>query len=118
MKFAGVMREPAFDFDVDHYINRFVLRSRLHLLPTPISWLLGYRAKPMHRIGSVLVWLWAFIGAFAGLLVVEAVFQTDGIKDHGAPTVIASLVSRLPDIKSIHTYIRPRVQLQSSSITQ
>ena len=89
------MRKSAADFDVDLYINRLVPHSRLHLLPTPISWWLGYRSKPMPRIGSVLVWLWAFVGAFAGLLVVQAVFRTEGIKDHGAPTVIASLV-RLP----------------------
>jgi hypothetical protein len=86
------MREPVLDFDVDHYINRFVPRPRFHLLPKPISWFLGYRSKPMPRIGSVLVWFWSFIGAFAGILVIEAVFQTKGIKDLGAPTVIASLV--------------------------
>jgi hypothetical protein len=86
------MHEPAFDFDVDHYIDRFVPRPRLYLLPTPISWILGYRSKPMPRIGSVVVWFWAFIGAFAGILVVEAVFHTKGIEDLGAPTVIASLV--------------------------
>jgi len=85
------MNEPAFDFDIDHYINRFVPRSRLYILPTPISWILGYRTKPMPRIGSVLVLFWAFIGAFAGILVVEAVFHTKGIEDLGAPTVIASL---------------------------
>ncbi|PMD40081.1 HPP family protein-like protein [Hyaloscypha variabilis F] len=110
------MREPAFDFDVDHYINRFVLRSRLHLLPTPISWLLGYRAKPMRRIGSVLVWLWAFIGAFAGLLVVEAVFQTDGIKDHGAPTVIASLGAAA--ILEYHTIDSPLSQPRNAILGQ
>jgi len=90
------MREPALDFDVDHYINRFVPRSRLHLLPKPISWFLGYRSQPTPRIGSVLVWFWAFIGAFGGILVVEAVFHSEGIKDHGAPTVIASLVRNHP----------------------
>jgi hypothetical protein len=90
------MPEPVLDFDVDHYINRFVPRPRLYLLPRPASRLLGYRSQPAPRIGSVLVWLWAFLGAFAGLLVVQAVFQSKGIKDHGAPTVIASLVRKLP----------------------
>ena len=41
----------------------------------------------------MLVWWWAFVGAFSGLLVVEAVFQTKGLKAEGAPTVIASFVS-------------------------
>jgi hypothetical protein len=92
------MREPVLDFDVDHYINCFVPHPRLHLLPKPISWILGYRSQPIARIGSVLIWLWAFVGAFAGLLVVQAVFQSEGIRDHGAPTVIASLVRRLPSL--------------------
>jgi hypothetical protein len=94
------MREPVVDFDVDHYINRFVPRPRLQLLPKPISWFLGYRSKPVPRIGNVVVWFWSFIGAFAGILVIEAVFQTKGIKDHGAPTVIASLVRRFPKYQS------------------
>ncbi|PMD51831.1 HPP family protein-like protein [Hyaloscypha bicolor E] len=84
------MQEPALDFVVHHDINHIVPRPRLHLLPKPISWILGYRSQPMPQIGSVLVWLWAFVGAFAGLLVVQAVFQSKGIKVHGAPTVIAS----------------------------
>jgi len=33
------------------------------------------------------------VGAFAGLLVVEAVFQTPGLKAEGSPMVIASFVS-------------------------
>ncbi|KAE9381672.1 HPP-domain-containing protein [Stipitochalara longipes BDJ] len=110
------MRESTFDFDVDHYINRFVPRSRLHLLPTPISWLLGYRSKPMPRIGSALVWLWAFIGAFGGLLVVQAVFQTEGIKDHGAPTVIASLGAAA--ILEYHTIESPLSQPRNAILGQ
>jgi hypothetical protein len=101
MKATGAMREPALDFDVHHYINRIVTRPRLHLLPRPISWILGYRSQPKPQIGSVLVWLWAFVGAFAGLLVVQAVFQSKGIKVHGAPTVIASFVRRIPQRNNI-----------------
>jgi len=85
------MREIAFNFDVDHYINRFIPRPRLHLLPTPISWFLGYRSSPTRPTGNVVVWFWAFIGAFAGILVVEAVFHAGTLMAHGTPTVIASL---------------------------
>jgi hypothetical protein len=86
------MHEPILDFDVDHYMNRFVPRPRLHLLPKPISWFLGYRSEPTPPLGSLVVWFYAFLGAFLGLIVVEAVFQAKGLKDHGAPTVVASLV--------------------------
>jgi hypothetical protein len=86
------MFDKPLDFDVDSYINRFVPRPRLYLLPKPISWFLGYRSEPTRPIGDVLTWVWACIGAFCGLLVVEAVFHTSGIKDLGTPVVIASLV--------------------------
>lgn len=113
------MRKPSLDFDVDHYINRFVPRSRLHLLPRPISWFLGYRIEPMPRIGSLVVLFYAFIGAFTGLIVVQAVFQSEGIRDHGAPTVIASLVRRyFQGQAQFFTDTRSRARLQSLNITQ
>jgi hypothetical protein len=112
------MSKPALDFDVDHYINRFVPRPRLHILPRPISWFLGYRSEPIPRIGSVVVWFYAFIGAFIGLIVVQAVFQTNGIKDHGAPTVIASLVRNPLQHRCQVVLSRTRVLPQSSNITQ
>ncbi|KUJ22487.1 HPP family protein-like protein [Mollisia scopiformis] len=85
------MSSVAFDFDVDRYINPFVPRSRLYLLPKPISWFLGYRSKHAPSLGSVLVWWWAFIGAFCSILVIEAVFQTTTFKMEKSPVVIASL---------------------------
>jgi len=89
------MCDLALDFDVDYYINPFIPRSFLHLIPTRVSWLLGYRSEPRLPIGSVLVWFWAFVGAFAGILVVEAVFHIETLKSHGTPVVIASFVNTL-----------------------
>jgi hypothetical protein len=86
------MSEKYLDVDIDQYISRIIPRNRLYLLPKPISWFLGYRSEAPPRIGSVLVAWWAFIGAFAGLLVLEAVFMTDALKSNGAPIVIASFV--------------------------
>ena len=83
----------ALDFDIDHYINPFIPRSFLHLLPTPISCLLGYRSKPRPPIGSVMIWFGSFIGAFCGILVVEAVFHAEAFRSHGTPLIIASFVS-------------------------
>ncbi|PVH88223.1 HPP family protein-like protein [Cadophora sp. DSE1049] len=81
----------SYNFDVDRYINRIIPRSRLYLLPKPISWFLGHREKPPKQIGNVVTWFWAFIGAFCGILVIEAVFQTEKLKSDGAPVIIASL---------------------------
>jgi hypothetical protein len=80
------------DFDIDVYINPFIPSPRLDLLPKALSWFLGYRSRPQPRIGNVLVWFWAFIGAFTGILVVEAVFMSPWLKSEGAPIIIGSLV--------------------------
>lgn len=86
------MRAAALSFDIDRYLNRFVPSSRLHLLPKPVARFLGYRHPPAPPIGNVVVWWWAFIGAFSGILIVEAVFHTDRLQAEGVPLVIASLV--------------------------
>jgi hypothetical protein len=84
------------DFDIDVYLNPLIPRPRLDLLPTPISWFLGYRVEPPQPIRSVLVWFWAFIGAFVGILVVEAVYMIPALKSEGTPIIISSLVRFLP----------------------
>lgn len=84
------------DFDIDVYLNPIIPRPRLDLLPRPISWLLGYRTEPPQRIRNVLVWFWAFIGAFAGILVVEAAYMVPALKSEGTPIIIGSLVHFLP----------------------
>jgi hypothetical protein len=90
------MSPPPLDFDIDTHLNRFVPASRLNLLPTPISWFLGYRTHNRAPVGSVVVWWWAFIGAFVGLLVVEAVYMAPGLQREGQSVVIASLVGFPP----------------------
>jgi hypothetical protein len=91
------MRADSLNFDVDLYINRIIPPSPIHLLPKPVSWMLGYRSTPPRLIGSVLVWWWAFIGAFVGILIVEAVFNTETLQARGTPIIIASMV-RCPSL--------------------
>ncbi|KAF4625518.1 hypothetical protein G7Y89_g12647 [Cudoniella acicularis] len=110
------MFKLAFDFDIDRYVNRFVPRSRLHLLPEPISRFLGHRSEPRHPIGSVLVWFWSFIGAFCGILVVEAVFHTKTLKAHGTPIVIGSLGAAA--ILEYHTIESPLSQPRNAILGQ
>ena len=86
------MTNVALGFDIDHYLNRFIPSSRLHILPTPISWFLGYRREPGSRSDTLAAWFWAFIGAFCGIAIVEAVFHTAYFEARGAPLVIASFV--------------------------
>jgi len=85
------MSKVDFDFDIDRFIDRIVFRSFVHKLPKPVSWFLGHRSPSRPAIGSLLVWFWSFIGAFCGILVVEAVYHTETLRSDGTPIVIASL---------------------------
>ncbi|KAF8866429.1 HPP family protein-like protein [Acephala macrosclerotiorum] len=110
------MASPAFDFDVDHYINPILPWSRIYLLPKSISWFLGYRAEHSRPIGSVLIWWWAFFGAFCSILVIEAVFQTERFKMEKTPLVIASLGAAA--ILEFHTIDSPLAQPRNCLIGQ
>ncbi|KAH6675645.1 HPP family-domain-containing protein [Halenospora varia] len=110
------MPDLVFNFDVDRYINPFLPRPWLHLLPKPISWLLGHRAEPRRRIGNVVVWFWSFIGAFCGILAVEAVFRTNALKDYGTPVIIASLGAAA--ILEYHTIESPLAQPRNALLGQ
>lgn len=88
----------SFNFDIDLYLNRVVPRFRLHQLPKPISWLLGYREEPITPVGSIMVWFWGFIGAFVGILVIEAIFRTEQLRSYGSPVIIGSFVKPLSSL--------------------
>lgn len=79
-------------FDVDEYLNPFIPRNRLHRLPKPIANILGSRDHPREQIGNLLVAAWACLGAFVGVIIIEATFMIPAIKDHGVPLLIASFV--------------------------
>lgn len=84
-----------YDFNIDHYLNRFIPRNRIDRLPKPISRFLGHREDGEKPLGSVLVWFWSCIGAICGILVVEAVYRTPVLRGQGAPIIIGSFVSDL-----------------------
>ena len=79
-------------FDVDTYLHPYIPRKLVHQFPRPLSHFLGHRDRARTRIGNVLVAAWALLGAFVGVAVIEAAFMAPGIKDHGAPLLIASFV--------------------------
>ncbi|KAF7877574.1 hypothetical protein EAF04_001249 [Stromatinia cepivora] len=78
------------DFDIDQYLNRFIPSPKFYILPTPISWFLGYRSNPRPRTGSLVIWFWAFIGAFCGIAIIENIYRSAYFKERGSPLVIAS----------------------------
>ena len=82
--------------EVDTHLNPYIPRNLVHRLPRPISHFLGHRDGPRTQIGNVLVAGWALVGAFVGVVVVEAVFMAPVIKSHGVPLLITSFVRLVP----------------------
>ena len=81
--------------EVDTHLNPYIPRNLVHRLPRPISHFLGHRDGPRTQIGNILVAGWALLGAFIGVVVVEAVFMAPIIKSHGVPLLITSFVRLL-----------------------
>lgn len=86
-------------FDIDNYINPFVPRNPLHLLPAWISYWFGHRAprqshppQPPHRpFHTLILYLSVMIGAFCGVAIIESVFiALPPLSGHTVPIVIAS----------------------------
>jgi len=88
------------NFDVDKYLNPFVPCNRLDRLPRILGRFLGYRPQKPGALGNVIVSLWSFVGAFAGVALIEGVYGAiPSIEGHQVPLIIASFVSE----RSSHT---------------
>ena len=92
-------------FDVDDYLRPYVPRNLVCRLPRPLSHFLGHRDRPLREIGNILVAGWALLGAFVGVVVIEAVFMTPIIKHHGVPLLIASFVCLVLSISLVCTML-------------
>jgi len=85
-------------FSIDKYLSHLspiIPPSPIPYLPHPISHFLGHRdssssAATKQPLGNVLVSLWAFLGAFAGLVAVAGLFEADWIQGRGAPLLVGS----------------------------
>lgn len=86
-------------FDIDVYLNPYIPRSPLHLLPRHISYFLGHRPPrkdhpsppPPRRFHDTILYTSIFIGTFCGLAIIENVFLAlPPLSGHAAPIIIAS----------------------------
>jgi hypothetical protein len=92
----GFSDPAAWNFDIDRWLNPLVPSPPWRWLPYPASYFLGHRRKPQRPIGNLIITAWAFVGIFAGLVVVEIVSkQVTVFQDHKAPIIIASFVCAL-----------------------
>ena len=80
-------------WDIDTYLNPVTPRSRLYLLPRPISRFLGYRQPNSTKSKShpLVIWAWCFLGAFLGVALIEGVYlHLPSLDDKHVPIIIAS----------------------------
>lgn len=82
---------------MDRYVNPFLPSGPrvLRRLPARAARFLGHREKmETEKDSDLVVWLWAFVGAFAGVAVIENVFlHWRFMAENGAPIIIGSYVS-------------------------
>ncbi|TID19692.1 putative hpp family protein [Venturia nashicola] len=104
-------------FDIDDYLNRICLPSQTHKLPTSIARFLGWRKNPPKPIGNIIVALYAFLGAFTGLIVVGATYRYSPLlqEDH-IPVIFASLGATA--ILNYNTIASPLAQPRNSLLGQ
>ncbi|KAH8702453.1 HPP family protein [Talaromyces proteolyticus] len=87
----GLSDPAAWNFDIDRWLNPIVPPPPWKWLPYPVSYVLGYRKKPMKPVGNLIITAWAFVGIFAGLIVIEVVSKhVAAFQSHQAPIIIAS----------------------------
>lgn len=80
-------------WNIDTYLNPFIPRSYLYLLPRPISHFFGYRPPNSTKVQvhTLIIWAWCFIGAFLGVALIEGVYlHLPTLDDKHVPVVIAS----------------------------
>lgn len=89
----GLSDPAAWSFDIDQWLNPLVPAPPWRWMPYPVSYVLGHRNKPQRPIGNLIITAWAFVGIFAGLVVIEVVSKQVAVfHDHKAPIIIASFV--------------------------
>lgn len=78
-------------FDIDRFINPFVPPPPWQYLPYPVAYIFGYRREKPGSIGTILPVIWAFIGIFIALSVIElASERIPSFVERGAPIIVAS----------------------------
>lgn len=87
-------RPSLWDFPIDHFLNPWIPQPPWQQLPATVSHFLGYRSGPQIKLNHILAILWATLGVFSGLTLIETVGQQiPSFKEHDTPLIIGSFVS-------------------------
>ena len=79
------------NFNIDAYLNPFIPPAPWKHLPYPVARFFGYRRGKPKETGNLMPVFWAWIGAFAAMLLIQAVTKrVPSFKAHGAPAIVGS----------------------------
>lgn len=94
MGFAS--RRKQWTVNIDPLLNRIIPPPPWKYVPVGISHFFGYRREQVQDVGNVMVTIWAFVGIFASLAVIQAAsLHVASLQAHGAPLIVGSFVSLL-----------------------
>lgn len=65
---------------------------RLARLPPWVNHWLGYRPQELPPPSDLIICIWAFVGAFVSLALLQGIFQSQYFVDRNVPSVVASFV--------------------------
>ncbi|KAF5663283.1 HPP family protein [Fusarium denticulatum] len=85
------LNPTSWTFDIDRYVNPFIPPPPWQHIPYPVAYIFGYRRDKPKSIGSILPVIWAFIGIFIALSVIElASERIPSFVERGAPIIVGS----------------------------
>ncbi|KOS20996.1 transmembrane protein [Escovopsis weberi] len=81
----------AWNFDIDRILNPIIPSPPWQHLPYPVSWWFGYRKTKPPPTGNLMPILWAFLGAFIAISIIESVsVRIPSFPEHHAPVIVGS----------------------------
>lgn len=88
------------NFAIDEYLNPWIPRPPWQILPYPLTHFLGYRKGVQRQTNHGVTIIWATIGVFSGLTIIELVGQQiPSFQAHGTPLIVGSFVSHVRPIE-------------------
>ncbi|QGI65430.1 hypothetical protein CEK26_009380 [Fusarium fujikuroi] len=85
------LNPTSWTFDIDRYLNPFIPSPPWQHIPYPVAYIFGFRRDKPKSIGTILPVIWAFVGIFIALSVIElASERIPSFVERGAPIIVGS----------------------------
>ncbi|KAF2993368.1 hypothetical protein E8E14_000508 [Neopestalotiopsis sp. 37M] len=104
-------------FSTDRYLDPWIPQPPWAYLPYPVCHFLGYRSGPQREPGQILAILWAAVGVFSGLLLIEITGRyIPSFQKHDAPIIIGSFGAAA--VLEFHSIESPLAQPRNAVLGQ